>query len=182
MSRTLRVHPGTGRVPSFRGLEIAEPTTLPPNVMFDMERCLAAIVPEGYEKGNVYWHRFEDEQLENLEVLDLVFQISGTPEATEAACVAIGGYLTTVFNQLRETNKWHSSIRVLYSDNPEYQGKAQVPRVFIYRIYPNVVDMCEEHPEMLLGTPCGMYHCPSCGQMQLAGMPHVTNSVEETQE
>ena len=93
MSRTLRVHPGTGRVASWRGLELSEPTDLPPNVMFDAERCLAAIVPDGYEKGNVYWHRFEDEQLENLEVLDLVFQISGTPEAAEAACMVIGAYL-----------------------------------------------------------------------------------------
>lgn len=181
MSRTLRVHPGTGRVASWRGLELSEPTDLPPNVMFDAERCLAAIVPDGYEKGNVYWHRFEDEQLENLEVLDLVFQISGTPEAAEAACMVIGAYLKTVFEQV-QTGAWHSSVRVLYSDNPAYDRGEPVPSVFIYRIYPNVEGMCEEHPEMLLGAPMGMYHCPVCGEMQLAGMPHVTNSVEPSKE
>lgn len=25
----------------------------------------------------------------------------------------------------------------------------------------------------LKGLPIGMYHCPSCGDMQLAGVPHV---------
>lgn len=39
-----------------------------------------------------------------------------------------------------------------------YQGKKRKP--------------CPEKPEALLGLPIGMYHCPSCGEMQLAGLPH----------
>ena len=27
-------------------------------------------------------------------------------------------------------------------------------------------------PRLLLGQPIGMYHCPECGEMQIAGMPH----------
>ena len=31
---------------------------------------------------------------------------------------------------------------------------------------------CNEKPENLLGAPTGMYHCPDCGEMVLAGLPH----------
>ena len=32
---------------------------------------------------------------------------------------------------------------------------------------------CPEDPVLLLGKPIGMYHCPYCGDMQLAGLPHL---------
>jgi len=32
---------------------------------------------------------------------------------------------------------------------------------------------CPGKPEALLGQPIGMYHCPFCGEMQLAGVPHL---------
>jgi hypothetical protein len=31
---------------------------------------------------------------------------------------------------------------------------------------------CEEDPRDLLGQPIGMYHCPDCGTMVLAGITH----------
>jgi len=31
---------------------------------------------------------------------------------------------------------------------------------------------CSEKPENLLGQPIGMYHCPDCGAMIMAGIPH----------
>lgn len=31
---------------------------------------------------------------------------------------------------------------------------------------------CEEKPENLIGQPIGMYHCPDCGAMVIAGMSH----------
>jgi hypothetical protein len=31
---------------------------------------------------------------------------------------------------------------------------------------------CSFNPVHLLGEPIGMFHCPECGQMVLAGMPH----------
>lgn len=31
---------------------------------------------------------------------------------------------------------------------------------------------CDEKPELLKGKPIGMYHCPDCGAMLLAGSPH----------
>ena len=37
------------------------------------------------------------------------------------------------------------------------------------KIYPA---NCNEKPELLLGQPLGQYHCPDCGAMVLAGVPH----------
>lgn len=31
---------------------------------------------------------------------------------------------------------------------------------------------CHHDPRQYLGTPIGMYHCPECGEMVLAGMEH----------
>ena len=31
---------------------------------------------------------------------------------------------------------------------------------------------CEEKPELLIGQPIGQYHCPDCGAMVIAGIPH----------
>ncbi len=31
---------------------------------------------------------------------------------------------------------------------------------------------CAEKPEELIGQPLGMYHCPDCGAMVVAGMHH----------
>jgi len=35
---------------------------------------------------------------------------------------------------------------------------------------------CPEDPEKLCGQPIGMYHCPYCGCMQVACMPHMCDS------
>lgn len=31
---------------------------------------------------------------------------------------------------------------------------------------------CQERPELLVNAPLGMYHCPDCGAMVLAGLLH----------
>ncbi len=32
---------------------------------------------------------------------------------------------------------------------------------------------CPEDPVKLTGQPIGQFHCPSCGDMQLAAVPHL---------
>lgn len=32
--------------------------------------------------------------------------------------------------------------------------------------------LCNGKPELLVGVPLGQYHCPDCGAMVLAGVPH----------
>lgn len=35
--------------------------------------------------------------------------------------------------------------------------------------------LCDYDPVSLLGRPIGMFHCPLCGSMQIAGIPHISN-------
>ena len=39
----------------------------------------------------------------------------------------------------------------------------------VYKLYPA---NCKEKPELLLGESIGQYHCPDCGAMLIAGVPH----------
>jgi len=40
---------------------------------------------------------------------------------------------------------------------------------FVDELFPT---NCEEKPELLKDAAIGMYHCPDCGAMLLAGFPH----------
>lgn len=42
---------------------------------------------------------------------------------------------------------------------------------FTDKLYPA---RCNEKPELLVNVPLGMYHCPDCGAMIMAGLPHPT--------
>jgi hypothetical protein len=44
--------------------------------------------------------------------------------------------------------------------------------------YAPVGEGCDD-PRELLGAPIGMYHCPGCGTMQVAGLPHIACEVCE---
>jgi hypothetical protein len=49
------------------------------------------------------------------------------------------------------------------SEEPDwgsYRGRRRLP--------------CPEDPTKLLGAPIGQYHCPYCGMMVVAGVPHLT--------
>ena len=35
--------------------------------------------------------------------------------------------------------------------------------------------ICQHDPLTMLGKPIGQYHCPECGQMQVAGVPHIAD-------
>jgi len=37
---------------------------------------------------------------------------------------------------------------------------------------------CPEDPKLFLGQPIGMYHCPDCGCMQVAGFAHLCDAYE----
>ena len=41
---------------------------------------------------------------------------------------------------------------------------------------------CTHDPRTLKGAPIGMYHCPECGHMVIAGMEHIDWSEEDAEE
>lgn len=99
---------------------------------------------------------------EGVTSLIFTFDISaGMP--TDEAMVAIGAW-THALGLSGE--KCHIAYRTMgdYSDNDNQ-------RFFVYRIYLNDGE-CTEHPEMLVGAPMGMYHCPVCMEMLVAGLRH----------
>lgn len=51
--------------------------------------------------------------------------------------------------------------------------------VLFVRAYKTSEHPCAEHPELYLGAPIGMYHCPVCGEMQVAGTFHVPKEAYE---
>lgn len=50
---------------------------------------------------------------------------------------------------------------------------SELDSIYILRFYKTPEWPCVEHPEMFLGQPIGQYHCPYCGEMQMAGMLHL---------
>jgi transcription initiation factor IIE alpha subunit len=38
---------------------------------------------------------------------------------------------------------------------------------------------CTYDPTTLLGKPIGMFHCPECGEMVIAGLPHPEELTDE---
>lgn len=50
-------------------------------------------------------------------------------------------------------------------------------KIICGRCYDDTIDElfdsgCNEKPESLIGQPIGQYHCPDCGAMIMAGIPH----------
>lgn len=39
---------------------------------------------------------------------------------------------------------------------------------------------CPYNPEVLKDAPIGMFHCPLCGEMQIAGLPHLPPEEESS--
>jgi len=58
---------------------------------------------------------------------------------------------------------------------PLLNGELSEPNI-CGRCYADCFDLfpakCAEKPELLRGQPIGQYHCPDCGAMVLAGLPH----------
>lgn len=54
------------------------------------------------------------------------------------------------------------------SDWGEFEGQKRLP--------------CPEDPVKLLGQPIGMYHCPHCGIMVIAGLPHTSPNATDEQK
>jgi hypothetical protein len=41
---------------------------------------------------------------------------------------------------------------------------------------------CPEQPLLLAGQPIGQYHCPGCGMMLIAGVPHLSPAAPSEQD
>ncbi|MNQ59435.1 hypothetical protein D3C85_736810 [compost metagenome] len=111
--------------------------------------------------------------------LDLTWEITGSSAESQAAFDEALNYANVLIFKLDAT-KFHFAKRWLLSTHPLHRKQLDrqwVPRFFMLRIYLNSDFDCIEHPEMLVGKPIGMYHCPECGAMQVGGMPHIRDAM-----
>ena len=45
-----------------------------------------------------------------------------------------------------------------------------------------MLKQCPYDPQIYVNQPIGMFHCPYCGEMQLAGLPHLPFQIEVDEE
>jgi len=141
-------------------------------VTFDAIVMEESRVPFSYKGGKDYW--MDIEGLPNA-CMTYVFKLGGkfTPELQDLQMRLIGAFTHALPH---DWTQYHVSHRIF-----EGSAKGSV-RTFIYRVHRNVEGHCQGHPEMLSGEPMGMHHCPVCGEMVMAGLPHQTEADIERAE
>lgn len=151
------------------------------NMTFEAKVARANIVPyQGVEDG-VLFKKFEDASLDKA-CLDLVWQITGDTEESQFAFKMLADHANAIIATMN-ANLVHYATQYIRSMHPLYSdaelGTPGTPRYFLLRVYLNHEFQCTEHPEMFLGAPLGMYHCKVCGDMQMAGMPHIKDEMAQ---
>jgi hypothetical protein len=116
-------------------------------------------VPLKYEAGRDFCMILPEE---SIDTLCFVFKLAGDYQIINVD--AIKDYMATV--QI-DPERFHIAERTMIN------RETKMVRTIYVRIYRNEDFTCKEHPEMLLGQPLGQYHCPYCGDMQVAGMMHL---------
>lgn len=136
-------------------------------ISFDAIAGPTSIVPFRYAAGVNYFIEGKGEP--DTKCMSYVFCLGGTLERQEEQMKLIGDFTKAL---TYDWEKFHVAYRALTNE------ETRACRTFIYRVYENNGE-CMEHPEMLCGLPCGMYHCPYCGEMIVAGIPHPTKAMYE---
>ena len=157
---------------AFNGLSrgTMDDIVIPPfevhGVTLDTSEGPAFLAPWVYQAGETY---FQFVGLPEKRCLNLVFCLGGSVELQEKQIADISLWISGMCDSVADTasERYHTAYRLLRNE------ETGALRTLIYRIYRNADFPCMEHPEMLLGQPLGNYHCGHCGEMQVAGMPHL---------
>lgn len=158
---------GDKRELTFNGITFEEFKSNNPHVRFD-----AVLVPDSSMVPDAYFNTgitFTKVPAPEVEALDLVFMFFGSPaEVSSALTTDVKDYLGELRSFVRNQNM-HFAHRMFGFSAPGYDGLAEA---VVVRVFRDADFTCPEHPELLLGQPIGMYHCPYCAHMQLAGVGH----------
>lgn len=159
---------GAARAQEWEGVAIPEFRSN--YVTLFVQPAKANRVPVAYREGMIECVTITDPTVDK-DCLDLVYLIAGTESESNAGYDESCKHAQETVNAFG-ADKFHFANRRLNSDHVIFAGK-NVPRFILIRIYLNSDFECIEQPEMLLGCPLGQYHCPECGAMQIAGVPHL---------
>ena len=124
------------------------------------------VVPYRYSEGRTHWLK---DKGSDRPCMNYVFRLFGDISRQDEQLKLVGDFTHSLPH---DWEKYHVAYRSL---GDEIYSKGAI-RTFVYRVYENDPDRCIEHPEMLVGTPSGMYHCPVCMEMVVAGVPHPTKT------
>lgn len=136
-------------------------------ISFDAVAGPTSSVPFRYKDGVNYFIEGKGEA--STPCMSFIFCLAGTLEQQEEQMKLIGDFTKAL---TYDWEKFHVAFRALTND------ETGAIRTFVYRVFENNGE-CTEHPEMLCGLPCGMYHCPCCMEMVVAGIPHPDKSCYE---
>jgi hypothetical protein len=136
-------------------------------ISFDAIAGPTSIVPFRYAAGVNYFIEGKGEP--NTPCMTYIFCLAGTLDEQDAQMKLVGDFTKAL---TYDWEKFHVAYRALTND------ETRAIRTFVYRVYENNGE-CFEHSEMLCGLPCGMYHCPYCGEMIVAGIPHPDKAAYE---
>lgn len=139
-------------LPPFDGKELG--------ISFDSIAGPTSIVPFRYKDGKNFFIEGKGEA--DTQCLTFVFCLSGDNSLQENQMKTVGAFTHAL---KYDWDEFHTAFRVLKN---EETGNI---RTVIFRVYKNNGE-CIEHPEMWCGAPMGMYHCPQCMEMVVAGLPH----------
>lgn len=129
----------------------------------------ANVVYSSYDK-NLRSIKIE-EDAKPIEVLDFIWKTEGSNTERRGLILGfINPYLERLY-QVCQENELHTMA--MSHSNDRIKELDVHGTVVVIRVYRDQDFRCQEHPEMMLGVPIGMYHCPQCGVMQVAGRPHV---------
>lgn len=126
----------------------------------------------GIEMGYYKESALQGDALSEVQVVDLVI-VSADPTALvskDDLKVILNSLLT-----LAHANGYHDRGVALRGSSlaGDVSPANMTDLGFSIRFYKDSDWPCKEHPEMLYGQPIGMYHCPVCGEMQMAGSFHL---------
>jgi len=127
---------GNTRLIAFGDFKLPE---FPYKVPYDSWATVAAMMPAKYERGSFFYTRKPDPKLQKIQVVDYVWQTSGTDiqglEAEAEVLYWINIELASLLRMYNEhtTEKIQADVLTFYSDNPEYLPNT-VPRVVVCRL------------------------------------------------
>lgn len=149
----------------FNGTEMLIPKFTYPGVTLSYGHSRARTIPN-YVDGIVQWEVLDTELLEKP-CFDYVWQLKDGKydrQLVDSISSWVGGELTQ--SGFLTRNCLHVSSKVVSDREREHLS------LVLLRVFDNNDFPCTEHPEFLFG-PIGMYHCPVCGHMQMAGLAHL---------
>lgn len=131
----------------------------------------AGLVPIHATEGGILFRETSNEK-DQRRCLDLILSFEGDKGTEDYQLPDELPFLRAINNFAIQSKHIHIVMRFIYDGDINLPNRGLLRHV-LTRVYSDHDFECTEHPEVLSGSPLGMYHCQVCGEMQMAGMMHI---------